>query len=95
MRDRLARAKALNETEHFQDLLHAGEFLIKFCVTLLVAASDENTDGHLYRTDWQLARADSLGKWIDAGRDLLSGPQSPLIASAIRPELDEIVMPTS
>lgn len=69
--------------------------LVKLCVALLVSACDENTDGHLYRTEWNLVRADSLGKWIDAGRDLLSGPQVSLLDAAVRPELDEIVTPTA
>lgn len=92
---RLSQAKGLNETEHYHDLLHAGEMLVKLCVALLVAACDENTDGHVYRTEWQLVRADSLGKWIDAGRELLSGPQASLLDAAIRPQLDEMVTPTA
>lgn len=95
MNARLAKAKGLNETEHFHDLLHAGELLVKLCVTLLVAAGDENTDGHLYRTEWQLVRADSLGRWIDAGRDMLVGPLVSLLGASVRPELDEMVTPTA
>lgn len=95
MMARLDKAKGLNEAEHFHDLLHAGELLVKLCVALLAAASDENTDRHLYRTEWQLVRADSLGKWIDAGRDLLVGPQASLLNTAIRPALDSMVTPTA
>ena len=95
MMARLDKAKGLNEAEHFHDLLHAGELLVKLCVALLAAASDENTDRHLYRTEWQLVRADSLGKWIDAGRDLLVGPQASLLNTAIRPSLDSMVTPTA
>ncbi len=95
MNNRLEAAKQANATEHFHDLLHAAELLVKYCVGLLVAACDENTQGELYRVEWQLVRADSLGKWIDAGRDLLTGPQSSLIAAAIRPELDDMATSTS
>lgn len=94
MRTRLANAKATNESEHFNDLLLSGEMLTKLAVAMLLAATDEDTERHVHRTEWSLVRADSLGKWADAARDLLTGPLATLVAPPARVTIDEITPPT-
>ena len=95
MNARLIRAKSTNETELFDDLLLAGEMLSKLVVVLLVAASDENTEGQVYGLEWVLVRADSLGKWTYAGRDLLVGPYSALLSPPARLAAEQLTTTTS
>jgi hypothetical protein len=81
MNTRLVQAKDTHPTEHFDDLLLAGEMLCKLSVALLLASADEDTERQLYNLEWTLIRADSLGKWSDAGRELLTGPRSKLLCA--------------
>jgi NB-ARC domain len=80
MTDRLEAARAEGLGELFNDLLNAGELLAKLSVAIPLACLQEDSARTAHGCSWQLVRADSLGKWSDAGRDMWKPPCRSLFA---------------
>ncbi len=70
--DRLALAKADSDVAAFITLLFYGEAVLKLTTAGLVSLLDDD-DGHRYRLEYGLVRADSPGAWATAIDDLTIG----------------------
>jgi hypothetical protein len=60
----------------FNELLYAGEFLIKVTTAAFVAAIENDRESHRYRLLHGLVRADGVGDWTRALDEVLTGPAS-------------------
>ncbi|WP_238841315.1 tetratricopeptide repeat protein [Prescottella equi] len=76
MKERADLAREDSDTSYFFDLLYMGEFVLKFMVIELVAGLEKTTERHRYQAEYELVRADSIGKWISVIDDVLRGPAS-------------------
>ncbi len=74
--ERIERARGDSDVALFYELLFAGEFIIKLTAAALVAGVQDDRDGHRYRVQHKLVRADGIGEWAQAIDDLLAGPSS-------------------
>lgn len=76
MQNRADRAKYDSDTSYFFDLMYMGELALKVMVIELITGLEKTTDDHRYRIEYELVRADSLGKWHEILDDALRGPAS-------------------
>jgi tetratricopeptide (TPR) repeat protein len=76
MVERAELARADSDTSYFFDLLYMGELVLKFMVIELVAGLEKTTERHRYQIEYDLVRADSIGKWQASLDDILRGPAS-------------------
>lgn len=79
---RLEAAREEGLGELFSDLLNAGELLAKLSVSIPLACMQEDAARTAHSLSWHLVRADSLGKWSDAGRDVWKPPYRALLADS-------------
>jgi hypothetical protein len=67
----------------FTELIYAGEFIVKITTAALVAAIEDDREGHRYRLLHALVRADGVGEWASKLEEALSGPASQHLAAAL------------
>lgn len=79
--ERVQRAKQDSDTTLFFELLYLGEFVLKLITCGMVAAIEDDRDGHRYRLVHTLLRADGVGEWGRCLNDVLSGPSSQFLVS--------------
>lgn len=80
MSDRVEVARTDSETSLFYALLYFGELVVKLSISGLTAAVSDDRDRNRYRIEHRLVRADSLGEWVGALDDLITGPAAQHLA---------------
>ena len=65
-----------SDYELFNELLLAGEFIVKTTVAAFVASIEDDRGGHRYQLLHTLVRANSLGDWVTSIDTICSGPAS-------------------
>lgn len=83
-------AKAQSEAELFNRLMYFGEMLTKTAAAGLVAAIQEERDGHRYRQLYRLVRADSIGGWSQVIDETLKPPVSQHLLPEVREERNQL-----
>ncbi|UDG95321.2 tetratricopeptide repeat protein [Rhodococcus opacus] len=76
MEERAALAKSDSDTSYFFDLMYMGEIVLKTMLVELISGLEKTTERHRYQVEYELVRADSLGKWQAVLDALLRGPAS-------------------
>ena len=76
MQDRVAIAKEDSDSSYFFDLLYFGEMITKLTTCGIIAMIGDDVDRHRYRQAHSLVRAESLGSWVNAIQETVSGPTS-------------------
>ena len=71
-----ANEKAESDPAYFAALMYTGEALMKLAVAGLVAAIQDDREGHRYRLESRLVRANGLGEWGEVLDDVLTGPSA-------------------
>ena len=66
----------------FNEILLAGEFIVKTTVAAFVASIEDDRDGHRYQLLHTLVRANSLGDWVASIDAICSGPASQHLSEA-------------
>ena len=67
-----ANEKAESDPAYFAALMYTGEALMKLAVAGLVAAIQDDREGHRYRLESRLVRANGLGEWDEVLDDVLN-----------------------
>lgn len=65
-----------SDKSYFDELLYLGEFITKFILLEVLAASEDDPDQNRYSVQHKIVRASGIGDWAQALRDSLSGPTS-------------------
>ena len=86
MTERVERARLESDTAYFYDLVAYGEMVTKLVTAAMVATLPIEREGHRYRLEYGLVRADGLGDWVEALDDVLTGPASQYLPEAARVE---------
>ena len=83
----MERVEAFGDTDsqRFNELLYAGEFVTKVTTAALVALLENEQQGHRYRFHHSLVRASSLGDWSTTLTDVLTGPASSHFPPSLAP----------
>lgn len=76
MLDRARLAQEESDTAYFFDLLYQGEMLLKTLTIELLAALQDDREKHRYAIEYELVRADGIGKWAEALDQIVTGPAS-------------------
>lgn len=76
MLDRARLAQEESDTAYFFDLLYLGEMATKILVVELLAALEDDRERHKYSLEYELVRADGIGKWAEVLDQVVSGPAS-------------------
>lgn len=74
--DRVNQHGADSDSILFNELLYAGEFIVKVTTATMVALIQDDREGHRYRLLHSLVRSDGVGEWAAALDQSLSGPAS-------------------
>jgi serine/threonine protein kinase len=91
MQSRIDTTKSDSDLGYFYDLLLYGEFLTKTIALYLVSTINEDADRTQYRIEHNLVRANAIGDFSKAIEEVVNGPASQLLSSAIREyELKEL-----
>ncbi len=86
MAERVERARLESDTAYFYDLVAYGEMVTKLVTAAMVATLPLEPEGHQYRLEYGLLRADGLGDWIEGLDDVLTGPASQYLPEVARVE---------
>ncbi|MFI2228090.1 NB-ARC domain-containing protein [Streptomyces fradiae] len=73
-RSRLAQEES--DTAYFFDLLYLGEMVTKILVVELLTSLEDDRERHRYSLEYELVRADGIGKWAEVLDQAVSGPAS-------------------
>jgi hypothetical protein len=84
MLDRARLAQEESDTAYFFDLLYLGEMATKILVVELLAALEDDRERHRYALEYELVRADGIGKWAEVLDQAVSGPASQHLISVGR-----------
>ncbi len=76
MKERIERSRKESDTAYFHASMYANEFAIRLATASLIAGLRSEAEGHRYRLEATLARANGVGEWADALDDLLVGAAS-------------------
>lgn len=76
MLERSRLAKEESDTAYFFDLLYLGEMVTKILVVELLTALEDDRERHRYSLEYELVRADGIGKWAEVLDQAVSGPAS-------------------
>ena len=82
--NRVALAKNDGDSAFFHDLSLELECLTKLVTCGVLACVGDDADRHRYSVEHKLVRADSIGDWVNALRDLLIGPAAQFIETDAR-----------
>lgn len=94
MLDRARTEKAESDAGYFDMLLYTGEMVVKLVVAGLVAGLHDDKDRRRYYSEYRLARADSLGKWIEVLDEVLLGPSAQFLDEMARPTCVDLTRKT-
>jgi hypothetical protein len=83
MRQRLQLAVDESDALYFHELLYLGELATKLTVLSILASTPEDKERNRYRIEAELAKADGLGSWLQALEELLTGPVSAGLPTAL------------
>ena len=86
MAERVERARLESDTAYFYDLVAYGEMVTKLVTAGMVATLPAESEGHRYRLEYGLVRADGIGEWVEALDDALLGPASQYLPEVARVE---------
>ena len=92
MLERVTRDREDSDTAYFAALLYLGELVVKTSVAGLLASVIDEREGHRYRLEHRLVRADGLGEWGQCLDDILTGPASQYLSDAARDLQAEFTM---
>ncbi|THA25787.1 hypothetical protein E4198_14730 [Streptomyces sp. RKND-216] len=73
-RSRLAQEES--DTAYFFDLLYLGEMVTKVLVIEILTAIEDDRERHRYSLEYELVRADGIGRWAEVLDQAVSGPAS-------------------
>jgi hypothetical protein len=90
MSSRLEVAKSDSDTALFYDLMLYGEMALKFAVSGLVAAVQDDRDRTRYGLVHRLVRASGIGDWSAVADEILFGPPAQHLQTAARLEQREL-----
>ncbi|MFU9026289.1 NB-ARC domain-containing protein [Rhodococcus erythropolis] len=76
MKERAELAREDSDTSFFFDLMYSGELTLKFMIIEVIAGLEKTTERHRYQFEYDLVRADSVGKWQSSLDEALKGPAS-------------------
>lgn len=91
MKHCVSLAKDDSASAAFNDLMAAGEQLLKSVTLGMVAALEDDRQRHKYRQVHRLVRANGLGEWSDVLADVLTGPASAYLRREAHQEKAELV----
>ncbi len=91
MRERLGREREESDSALLNVLLYFGEFATKLTCLGLLASLPVEREGHRYRLLHRLVRAESIGEWVQALDDLLTGPASQYLPEPARPLQNQLL----
>ncbi|MDR1160590.1 MAG: NACHT domain-containing protein [Syntrophomonadaceae bacterium] len=94
MIDRLNIDKSDSESTYFNSLLLLGEMAIKIITLGLLAGVENGREPHRYSLEYRLARADSIGEWMQIIDEITTGVTSQNIIEPVRDEQKELIMKT-
>ena len=80
---RLNSAKTESDNAYFYDLLLYGELIVKITSLFLIANLNEDKDRNRYRHLYRITRAGGIGDFSQVIMEILSGPASGNLSSAI------------
>lgn len=80
MWERVQREAEESDASWFEALLGLFEFTLKLTTAGFVAAIETERDGHRYRLEHGLVRADGLGAWESALSEVLTGPANAFLS---------------
>ena len=83
MLGRVSRYGSDSDTALFTELLYAGEFVVKTTVAAFVAGIEDDRENHRYRLLHGLVRADGIGEWARTLDEILIGPTTQHLSSAL------------
>jgi hypothetical protein len=76
MLQRAVKFGADSDAALFNELLYAGEFIVKVTTAAIVAGIQDDREIHRYRLMHGLVRADGVGEWVRILDEALVGPAS-------------------
>ncbi|MCY3660397.1 MAG: NB-ARC domain-containing protein [Caldilineaceae bacterium] len=82
--DQTKLARDINDYQYFMRLLDAGEFLIKISTVAYISCIDDDSDMHRHNHLFALARADSLGPWVETLNTTINTVPTDLLSSGLR-----------
>lgn len=81
MMSRVNRYGSDSDTSMFNELLYAGEFILKLTTVAMVSAIENDKESHRYRLLHNLVRIDGVGDWARVLDETLNGPASQSLAA--------------
>ncbi|WP_296546234.1 hypothetical protein, partial [Phenylobacterium sp.] len=83
MRQRVDRYGSDSDSSRFTELLYLGELVLKLTTAAVVAAIQDDREGHRYRLLHTIVRSDGLGSWSKVLDEALTGPASQHLSAAL------------
>lgn len=90
MWSRVEREAQESDAAWFEALLGLFEFTLKLTTAGFVAAVEMERDGHRYRLEHGLVRADGLGTWESALSEVLTGPANAFLIQSAWADADTV-----
>lgn len=87
---RIARDREDSDVSYFAALCLKLEMLTKVVTSATVACIDDDVDRHRYKLEHSLVRADSLGSWVAALNDALTGAPAQFFIADARPLVNDL-----
>ena len=87
---RVEREADESDVAVFSSLLALFEFILKLTTSTLLAAVEIEREGHRYRLEHGLVRADGLGEWEAALTEVVTGPANAFLIQAAWPDAEAI-----
>ncbi|MXZ41516.1 MAG: hypothetical protein F4Z18_06995, partial [Caldilineaceae bacterium SB0666_bin_21] len=82
--DQIKLARDVNDYQYFMRLLDAGEFLTKISTVAYISCIDDDSEMHRQKHLLALARADSLGTWVETLSTTINTVPTGLLSSGVR-----------
>ena len=80
-----------SDSAYFDALMYSGELVLKLVVAGMVAAVRNDKGRHRYRVEHGLVRADGLGDWEKALREVLTGPSAQFLDPDAYPTQNQLI----
>jgi tetratricopeptide (TPR) repeat protein len=90
MWSRVDREAGESDVAVFGSLLALFELELKITTAALLAAVETEREGHRYRLEHDLVRADGLGEWESALTEVVTGPANAFLMQAAWPDAESI-----
>ena len=88
--DRVSRDREDSDVTYFNALCLKLEMLTKVITASLVGCLEDDPDRHRYRLEHTLVRANSLGDWVSALNDALTGAPAQFFIQEARPLVTDL-----